>query len=223
MGARPSLHPKIDRFVVRAIRLPMREPHQTASGVVAESPLVLTDVVLDDGTVGHSVVFTYTPAALGPTADARPQLRSAGEGRRAGARRHRAEARAAVPPARHRRGWSAWRSRRSTWRCGTRLRGFTACRWSRLLGGTAKPVPAYGAVGYDGEAKSARVAEDWAKRGFRGVKAKIGYPTVAEDVAVIRAMRKAVGSGRRDHGRLQPVPDAGARPCSACARSTTKA
>ena len=37
------------------------------------------------------------------------------------------------------------------------------------------------------------VAEDWAKRGFRGVKAKIGYPGVAEDVAVIRAMRKAVG------------------------------
>ena len=36
-------------------------------------------------------------------------------------------------------------------------------------------------------------AEDWAKRGFTGVKAKIGYPTVREDVAVIRAMRKAVG------------------------------
>jgi mandelate racemase len=37
------------------------------------------------------------------------------------------------------------------------------------------------------------VAEGWAKRGFRGVKAKIGYPTVAQDVAVVRAMRKAVG------------------------------
>ena len=48
----------------------------------------------------------------------------------------------------------------------------------RLLGGVEKPVPAYGAVGYDGAAGSARVAEDWAKRGFTGVKAKIGYPTV---------------------------------------------
>jgi mandelate racemase len=37
------------------------------------------------------------------------------------------------------------------------------------------------------------VAEDWARRGFRGVKAKIGYPTVAEDLRVIRAMRAAVG------------------------------
>ena len=63
----------------------------------------------------------------------------------------------------------------------------------RLLGGAERSVPAYGAVGYDGEAKSARVAEEWATRGFRGVKAKIGYPAVAGDVAVIRAMRKAVG------------------------------
>ena len=61
--------PRIDRFVVRAIRLPMREPHRTASGVITESPLVLTDVALDDGTVGHSLVFTYTPAALQPTAE----------------------------------------------------------------------------------------------------------------------------------------------------------
>jgi len=63
----------------------------------------------------------------------------------------------------------------------------------RLLGGIEKPVPAYGAVGYDGMEGSARVAEEWVKRGFTGVKAKIGYPSVREDVAVVRAMRKAVG------------------------------
>jgi mandelate racemase len=38
----------------------MQHPHQTAGGVVAESPLVLTDVNTDDGVVGHSMVFTYT-------------------------------------------------------------------------------------------------------------------------------------------------------------------
>jgi mandelate racemase len=36
-------------------------------------------------------------------------------------------------------------------------------------------------------------AEDWAKRGFRAVKAKIGYPDVRQDLAVVRAMRQAVG------------------------------
>ena len=53
---------------MRALRVPLPEPHATASGTIAESPLVLTDVALDDGGVGHSIVFTYTPAALQPTA-----------------------------------------------------------------------------------------------------------------------------------------------------------
>jgi mandelate racemase len=47
----------------------MTEPHRTASGVITESPLVLTDVVTDTGISGHSIVFTYTPAALKPTAE----------------------------------------------------------------------------------------------------------------------------------------------------------
>ena len=64
----------------------------------------------------------------------------------------------------------------------------------RLLGGIEKPIQAYGAIGYDGVDGSARVAEDWAKRGFTGIKAKIGYSTVQEDVAVIRAIRSAGGS-----------------------------
>jgi mandelate racemase len=63
----------------------------------------------------------------------------------------------------------------------------------RLLGGVEKPVRAYGAVGYDGVQDSGKGAESWAKRGFTGVKAKIGYPTVQEDVAVVRAIRKAAG------------------------------
>jgi hypothetical protein len=65
----------------------------------------------------------------------------------------------------------------------------------RLLGGAEKPIRTYGAVGYDGVAGSARVAEEWAGRGFKGVKAKIGYADVREDLEVIRAIRAAVGEG----------------------------
>ena len=185
-------NPRIDRVTARAVRLPMREPHQTASGVITESPLVLTDVVLDDGTVGRSFVFTYTPAALQPTAELVRNLEPLVKGDPLApanteeklARRFRllgpqglvGMALAAVDMA--------------LWDAQARL---LCVSLARLLGGAEKPVPAYGAVGYDGEAKAARVAEGWAKRGFRGVKAKVGYPTVAEDVAVIRAMREAVG------------------------------
>jgi len=186
--------PKVDRFRVRAIRLPMRDPHQTASGAVSESPLVLTDITLDDGTVGHSVIFTYTPAALEPTAalvrnfealikgdalaPAETEQKLARRFRLLGPQGLVGMALAAIDMA--------------LWDALARLHGVSL---TRLLGGAEKAVPAYGAVGYDGAAKSARVAEDWAKRGFTGVKAKIGYPSVAEDVEVIRAMREATGPG----------------------------
>jgi len=49
--------PTIQEFRVRAVRVPT-EPHQTASGVITESSLVLTDVITDTGISGHSMVFT---------------------------------------------------------------------------------------------------------------------------------------------------------------------
>ena len=50
--------PTIQGFRVREVRVPLPEPHRTASGVITESPLVLTDVLTDAGAVGHSIVFT---------------------------------------------------------------------------------------------------------------------------------------------------------------------
>ena len=192
VAQRPA--PRLASLRVRAVRVPMREPHQTASGVVAESPLVLTDAIFDDGVVGHSMVFTYTPAALNPVAELVRNFEALVKGEPLApveieqklARRFRllgtqglvGMALAAIDMA----FWDA-------------LARSHATSLVRLLGGVAKPVPAYGAVGYDGVERSAKVAEDWAKREFAGVKAKIGYPTVQEDVAVIRAMRRAVGDG----------------------------
>jgi mandelate racemase len=63
----------------------------------------------------------------------------------------------------------------------------------KVLGGGSREIPAYGGVGYDGASGSAAAAEAWAKQGLKGVKAKIGYPTLEEDLAVIRAIRAAVG------------------------------
>lgn len=184
--------PRIERFRVRSVRVPMRDPHTTASGVITESPLVLTDVFCDDGTVGHSMVFTYTPAALEPTATLVRNFEALVKGD------------ALAPAEIEQKLAKRFRLLGTQGLVGMALAAIDMALWdalarlhatslARLLGGVERAVPAYGAVGYDGEAKSARVAEEWAKRGFRGVKAKIGYPTVAEDVAVIRAMRKAVG------------------------------
>ena len=60
---------KLKSLHVTTVSVPMQHPHQTASGTVSESPLVLTDVITDDGIVGHSMIFTYTRTALKPTAE----------------------------------------------------------------------------------------------------------------------------------------------------------
>lgn len=186
--------PKIRSLRVRAVRVPMQPPHRTASGVITESPLVLTDAIIDDGVIGHSIVFTYTPAALKPTAELIRNFAPLVEGEPL------APAEIALALSRR------FRLLGTQGLVGMALSAIDMALWDalarshatslvRLLGGIEKPIPAYGAVGYDGVESSASVAESWAKRGFGGVKAKIGYPTVQEDVRVVRAMRKAVGDG----------------------------
>ena len=183
---------KIKCLKVRAVRVPMVQPHRTAGGVVSESPLVLTDVVGDDGIVGHSVVFTYTMAALKPTAELIQNLEGLIQGE------------TLAPFEVEQKLSSRFRLLGTQGLVGIALAAIDMALWDALarrhetsllglLGGVAKPVPAYGAVGYDGADVSARGAAEWVERGFRGVKAKIGYPTVREDVGVIRAIRQAVG------------------------------
>ncbi|HEV2445541.1 MAG TPA: enolase C-terminal domain-like protein, partial [Candidatus Sulfopaludibacter sp.] len=186
--------PTIRDLQVRAVRVPMPEPHRTASGVVSESPLVLTDIVSDEGIAGHSIVFTFTAAALQPTAELIRNLQPLLKGE-------------PIAPAQIERKLTAkFRLLGTQGLVGMALAGIDMALWDalarihntplvRLLGSVEKPLPAYGAVGYDGVAGSARAAENWARRGFKGVKAKIGYPDAQQDLEVIRALRKAVGEG----------------------------
>lgn len=188
----PRSSPRIRGLKVTPIRLPMSEPHRTASGVVAESPLVLVDVLTEEGVVGHGLVFTYTAAALGPTAELIRNLEPLVRGE------------PVAPAALDQKLSGRFRLLGTQGLVGMALAGLDMALWDalaryhetslvRLCGGVERPVPAYGAVGHDGVEGSARVAAGWAGRGLKGVKAKIGYPTVHEDLAVIRAIRKAVG------------------------------
>lgn len=184
--------PTIQGFRVRAVLVPMTEPHRTASGVITGSPLVLTDVFTDTGVCGRSIVFTYTPAALKPTAELIQNFEALLKGE------------ILAPAEVEQRLAKRFRLLGTQGLVGIALAAIDMALWDalarvhsmplvRLLGGTERPVRAYGAVGYDGVRGCAKTAEGWAARGFAGIKAKIGYPTVQEDVAVVRAMRKAVG------------------------------
>ena len=148
----------------------------------------------DDGVIGHSLVFTYTAAALTPLADLIRNFEPLVQGQplapieleQSLARRFRLLGGQGLV------GIALSAIDMALWDALARSHGTSLVR---LLGGVEKPIPAYGAVGYDGLEESAAVAAAWVERGFKGVKAKIGYPTVGEDLAVLRAIRKAVGDG----------------------------
>ena len=170
----------------------MPEPHRTASGVITESPLVLVDVTTDDGIVGHAMVFTYTTVALKPTAELIKNLEPMIKGDKL------------APAEIEQKLAKRFRLLGPQGLVGIALAAIDMALWDAmarshsvsliaLLGGVAKEIPVYAGIGYDGVDGCAAQAERWATRGIRGVKAKIGYPTVHQDVAVIRAMRKAAG------------------------------
>ena len=173
----------------RAVRVPMPEPHRTASGVIAESPLVLDDVVTDDGVTGHGIVFTYSAAALAADRRARPQHRrrssSASRWRRPRSRHKLARA---LPPARHagagRHGHLGDRHG-ALGRAGARR---TTCRWCACSAASSEPVRAYGAVGYDGAAG--------ARQGGRGVGEARLHRREGEDRLPRRAARTSRSSAR---------------------------
>src|SRR5262245_16173258 len=184
--------PKIREVKVRAVRVPMAEPHQTASGVVAESPLVLTDVLTDGGVAGRSIVFTYTTAALKPTAALIRNIEPLVKGEEL------------APAELEQKFTKRFRLLGTQGLAGIAIAAIDMAVWGalaqvqnvplvRLLGGVEKLIRAYGGIGFDGPDGSAKAAERWAARGFTGIKAKIGYATVKEDMAVVRAMRLAAG------------------------------
>lgn len=184
--------PVIERVAVQTVLVPINPPHRTASGLVEKSPLVLVDLHCSGGLIGHAIVFTYTPAALKPTAELFLGLQSLVVGQALAPRQLMDLLLAKMRLIGHQ------------GLIGTILAGIDMAAWDalarhqemslcRLLGGTHRPSVAYAGTGYDGEVETARQAEEWVKKGFKGVKAKIGYSTAAEDLAVVRAMRSAVG------------------------------
>jgi len=183
---------KIRELRVRAVLAPMSCPHKTASGTITESPIVLTDLLTEEGVIGHSYVFTYGAMALRSTALLVKAMEPLITGRE-------------VEPLEIDRLLSArFRLLGLQGLAGMATAAIDMALWDalaraqqlplvRLLGAAPRPIQAYGSVGYEGPAGCVRTASEWVARGFKAVKLKIGYPDVREDVEVIRAVRGEVG------------------------------
>ncbi len=177
----------------RAVMVPMARPLVTSGGAVEIAPLVLVDIEADDGTVGHAYVLTYTPRALAATLAVCRDLADLVVGQ------------PLAPLALDARLRQTCKLVGTTGVIGMALAGLDMAAWDaaaksaglplvRLLGATPRPIPAYNSNGLGMIGATAAVDEAKAlAEGFGAIKVRLGYPTVAEDLAVVEAVRAAVG------------------------------
>src|SRR5512143_3012274 len=174
-----------------AVEVPMRFPLGTSAATVDKAPLLLIDLETEDGITGRTYLFCYRPSV--PRAidvvlrDAVSLVKGEPVGPRGGgAKRARRFALVGVA---------------SVVRMA--LSGLDAALWDALavaaglplaafLGARAKPIRAYNSsgLGLMSPEAAADEAEKLLAGGFRSVKLRLGHPTLEEDLAVTRAVRK---------------------------------
>jgi mandelate racemase len=178
--------------------------------VMASAPLVLVDVASDSGVVGHAYVCTYAPSVL----PAMTKLLEDISGQLVG------------EPAAPKTVMGRIRSRLVL--LGTpglmdmALAGLDMALWDlharmsrlplvRLLGGEPEPIKAYASFGMDGLQRAVEAAERGVEAGFRAIKIKIGYPTLKQDLEVVRGVRRVIGADidlMVDYNQALNVPEA---------------
>jgi len=195
----------------RPVNVPMRRPLATGGGTVSAVPLVLIDLQTEEGITGSSYVFCYMQPALLPVARLVLELDAYLRGD------------ALAPYAIERKLQQRFRLVGPQGFTGFALAGIEMAAWdalaksvglplARLLGGEIRSVPAYNSCGLGiiGEERVGPEAQELAE-GYGAIKVRLGYPTLAMDQAVVRAVRGAVGDGvllMSDYNQCLTVPEA---------------
>lgn len=183
----------IRSVTARAVNVPLKKPHPTAGGNVTSAPLVLIDLLTEQGVTGHAYLFCYTPLALPSVL----KLVDAIAGLIVGD--------AVAPLAVHAKLQAKFRLLGTQGVTGMAIAGIDMALWDaqahalsvplvKLLGGQIRAVPAYNSCGMGGPEGAIEDAADTVRQGFSAIKLKIGYGAVAGDLAAIRAVRRAAPS-----------------------------
>jgi mandelate racemase len=187
-------------LTIRAIRsigveVPMTYALGTSRGVITKAPLLLIDLETEEGVTGRSYLWCYFPAAMPAIAKILEEVARVVEGER-------------LAPADL---WNKLAERFAL--IGVQgivrmaMAGFDVAAWdalaiaggwplATLIGSSPKRIPAYNSCGLGLMAprEVADEAEKLLARGFRAVKLRLGYPTLAEDLAALHAVKKRIGS-----------------------------
>ncbi len=192
--AAPVLH--IRSLDIRPVLVPLRRQVVTASGQVDKAPMILIDLQTKEGVTGVSYIFLPNRLAVKPAAELLRNMLSLIEG---------AEL---APQAIERHLQKKFLLLGGTGITTAAIAGIDMAAWdalgkaaglslARLWGGETKRVLAYNSTGLGlmGAKRTAREAEDLLEFGFKHMKLRLGYPTLEEDLAVTRAVKKAIGPG----------------------------
>jgi mandelate racemase len=182
---------RVEQVATEAVVVPLARPVRTASGTVDRAPLVLIDLITDDGIVGRAYLFSYYPWALPPLEQLVVALGELIRGE------------PLVPAALSdtlRRRVKLLGSRNVV---GMAISGLDTAAWDalaqsaglplvELLGGAAAPIPAYDSLGMFSADDAGDAAAESVQRSFRALKIRLGFPTLQEDLAAVRAARAAI-------------------------------
>ncbi len=184
---------RIRSLRARPVDVPMKRPLQTSGGLVGSAPLVLIDLLTEEGVTGRSYLFCYTPLALKPVVALLDAVTALVTG----------DPLAPVDVERKLQRRFTLLGRQGL--TGMAMAGIDIACWdalalaaglplARLLGGAPRPVPAYNSCGLGliGAQRASDEAQALCAGGFRAIKVRLGYPTLAEDLEVVRAVRKAI-------------------------------
>jgi mandelate racemase len=184
---------KIRSVETTGVMVPLRYALGTSAAVVKEAPLLLVDLHTDAGLTGRTYLFCYQPSGALAIAAVLREAVALVAGRPA--------APAVV---------SSFLSRRYALLgiagpVRMALSALDTALWdviaqtlgkplATVLGAEPQPIRAYNSCGLGLMGASATAAEavELLEGGFAGVKLRLGYPTLEDDVAVARAVRRAV-------------------------------
>lgn len=203
-------HLTIREVRARPVNVSLVKPLQTSSGVLDTVPLVLIDLLTEEGITGCAYLFCYTPVALKPVAQIVANIETLITGE------------AVAPLALEQKLQKSFRLLGTPGLLGMALAGLDMAAWDalakaselplvRLLGGEARPIPAYASFFLNGVEGASHDAEVALAGGFKALKIKVGYPTVQTDLEAIRAVRRVVGEEVAlmvDYNQSLSVPEA---------------
>ncbi|MBR0790401.1 mandelate racemase [Bradyrhizobium manausense] len=185
---------RIKRFNARPVIAPMNLPLKTSTGAVAKAPLVLIDCETNQGAVGHAYLFTITPSALKPLTAMVTEMSEllAGDELLPFEIERKLTQRFTLLGLAGLQRLAQSGIDMAAWDALARARGLPL---ARLLGGAPKPVKAYNSKGLGIMPAGAAVEEahKLLAEGFHAAKIRLGRPDARDDLAVVRAVRKAVG------------------------------